>query len=860
MRQEKTKNKNAPVEIDFDTGIAKFTDRQLEVCAALDEDYKYILYGGALGGGKSYLLRWLAVRILMSVFANYGIKGGAVMLACEDYPTLKDRQIAKIEKEFPAWLGKYHDNHKIYGKCYILGKRYGGGVICLRNLDDPSKYQCFHPDTEILTLNGWTPVFAIRAGELTATINPATRQMTYKPASKVWDYDFDGDMETMCSRGAPAFSVTPNHTIWASTKRCSTIKPYRADQLPATAKIPQTVKWEGTDRTDNFVFISPGANGKSVRFSPGDWMEFLGWYLAEGSLDPAPRYTIRISQVNGMGRERIIKLLKRNKINYHVQEKEINFNNRALNKYLSVFGKSHDKYVPREIMTYSQSLLMRFLWAVVEADGTWINDKVGHFVTSSKRLSDDISEIAIKCGYRPTVSLRHDKHGSNPYGDGHRPRYHVHLLMKNTDTTCGQHRKKERYQGKVYCLTVPPHHVVLTRRKGRVSWSGQSAEFVSIMVDELTKNDINVFTDLRMRLRWPGVPDEKCVFVGATNPGGVGHNYVKAYWVTKVYPPEFISPIDFRPRFKFIPSKAEDNPHLDQSYWETLHSLPEHLRAAFRDGSWDVFEGQAFSFMRHTHVIPEQPIPAYAPIYTTFDWGFGAPFSWGWWWADGDGRIYRFAEFYGWNGTPNKGLRWEDSRIADEIVRREVELSQKYGIDFSRAIRKAGPDCFQKKPDYKGGGQGPSTAEIFALKGIYLSPGDATRSVKIRQFRERLKAPADGSMPMLIVYDCCEQFIRTIPDITVHPSDPEDIDDKGEDHIYDEACHVCMARPLSLKIPPRLKTEAQAHIDMITKPTPRDPMEIEDAHAAILDHIRTWEQEDELIYTRGGTYSDVDGR
>jgi hypothetical protein len=393
-----------------------------------------------------------------------------------------------------------------------------------------------------------------------------------------------------------------------------------------------------------------------------------------------------------------------------------------------------------------------------------------------------------------------------------------------------------------------------------VSWSGQSAEFVSIMVDELTKNDINVFTDLRMRLRWPGVPDEKCVFVGATNPGGVGHNYVKAYWVTKVYPPEFISPIDFRPRFKFIPSKAEDNPHLDQSYWETLHSLPEHLRAAFRDGSWDVFEGQAFSFMRHTHVIPEQPIPAYAPIYTTFDWGFGAPFSWGWWWADGDGRIYRFAEFYGWNGTPNKGLRWEDSRIADEIVRREAELSQKYGIDFSRAIRKAGPDCFQKKPDYKGGGQGPSTAEIFALKGIYLSPGDATRSVKIRQFRERLKAPADGSMPMLIVYDCCEQFIRTIPDITVHPSDPEDIDDKGEDHIYDEACHVCMARPLSLKIPPRLKTEAQAHIDMITKPTPRDPMEIEDAHAAILDHIRTWEQEDELIYTRGGTYSDVDGR
>lgn len=528
MRQEKTKNKNAPVEIDFDTGIAKFTDRQLEVCAALDEGYKYILYGGAMGGGKSYLLRWLAVRILMSVFANYGIKGGAVMLACEDYPTLKDRQIAKIEKEFPAWLGKYHDDHKIYGKCFILSKRRGGGVICLRNLDDPSKYQ--------------------------------------------------------------------------------------------------------------------------------------------------------------------------------------------------------------------------------------------------------------------------------------------------------------------------------------------SAEFIAILVDELTKNDINVFTDLRMRLRWPGIPDSKCVFVGATNPGGIGHNYCKAYWVTKVYPPEFISPIDFRPKFKFIPSKAEDNPHLDEAYWATLHSLPEHLRAAFRDGSWDVFQGQAFTFMRETHVIDPRPIPAHAPIYTTFDWGFGAPFSWGWWWVDADGRIYRFAEFYGWNGTPNQGLRWEDSRIADEIKRREAELSERYDIDFSRAIRKAGPDCFQKKPDYKGGGQGPSTAETFAAHGIYLSPGDASRAIKIRQFRERLAMPKDGSPPMMLVYSTCDQFIRTIPDIVVNPNNPEDVDDKGEDHVYDEACHVCMARPLSLKIPTRLKTEAQAHIDMITKPIPRDPTEIEDAHAAALDHIATWEQEDELIYTRGGTYSDVDGR
>lgn len=455
-------------EIDFDTQIAKFTPRQMEACSAVNAGFKYILYGGALGGGKSYLLRWLAVRVLMNVFMQLGIKNAAVMLACEDYPTLKDRQISKINTEFPPWMGQYHDDHKIYGKSFILGPRYGGGIICLRNLDDPSKYQ--------------------------------------------------------------------------------------------------------------------------------------------------------------------------------------------------------------------------------------------------------------------------------------------------------------------------------------------SAEFLAIFVDELTKNDLQTFTDLRSRLRWKGVPDNMCVFVGATNPGGIGHNYCKAYWVTKTYPPEFIAPIDFRPLFKFIPSKADDNPHLDPAYWNMLQTLPQHLRAAFRDGSWDVFLGQAFTFMRETHVIAPRPIPAHAPIYTTFDWGFGAPFSWGWWWVDADGRIYRFAEFYGWNGTPNAGLRWEDSRIAEEIKKREAELAKQYNIDFSRAIRKAGPDCFQKKPNYQGSGQGPSTAEVFARHGLYLSVGDATRAIKIRQFRERLKVPLDadqvptGEPPMMLVYEDCDQFTRTIPDIVVHPNNPEDVDGKGEDHCLHGDTLVCTDR------------------------------------------------------------------
>ncbi len=100
---------------------------------------KYLLYGGAMSGGKSYILRWAAFSYVYYLFLKTGIKGIPVGLFSEDYPTLKDRQISRIEREFPRWIGELKDD-KIDGLSFKVRDKYGAGKILLRNLDDPSKY------------------------------------------------------------------------------------------------------------------------------------------------------------------------------------------------------------------------------------------------------------------------------------------------------------------------------------------------------------------------------------------------------------------------------------------------------------------------------------------------------------------------------------------------------------------------------------------------------------------------------------------------------------------------------------------------------------------------------------------------
>jgi len=388
-------------------------------------------------------------------------------------------------------------------------------------------------------------------------------------------------------------------------------------------------------------------------------------------------------------------------------------------------------------------------------------------------------------------------------------------------------------------------------------------QFTEISIDECTTFPFfsKMVDKLQGSCRSPhGVPSH---FFGTGNPGGVGHNEVKQFFQlgSGGLPPKTImrdeieTPSGIVHFTKiYIPSFLKDNHILcknDPRYVAKLMAIRDPaLRRAWLDGDWDVFIGQSFVFTAETHVVENNfPIPTNAQIYMTFDWGYGAPFSIGWWWVDDETRIFRFNEWYGWNGEVDTGLRLEDSKIAEGILDREALMGLEGRQD--KIIRLCDPTCFNKKPDYKGGGQGPSTAEVFKNFGIHLRPGDPNRSLKIRQIRERLAIPENkNELPLLVVYRRCEQFIRTIPTLCNSEENPEDIDQGQEDHCYDEAALIAMARPVAVKVSNQNIKAAKTYIEKIES-------KLDNASKAAWRELRAIQKENEEEDLEDGEYIQI---
>lgn len=179
----------------------------------------------------------------------------------------------------------------------------------------------------------------------------------------------------------------------------------------------------------------------------------------------------------------------------------------------------------------------------------------------------------------------------------------------------------------------------------------QGGEYLFIGFDELTHFTLKQWQFLTTRNRCP-VPNSFSCMAGASNPGNIGHAWVKSLWVDHVPPGTFERPELYKAQeYDFIRARIEDNPIYanDEAYKAALEILPSHLRKAFLEGDWSVFSGQFFDIFdvgKHTGEIPE--IKPWWPIWVSIDWGFQHPSAVYWHTrgdpdASGKSKIYTFS-------------------------------------------------------------------------------------------------------------------------------------------------------------------------------------------------------------------------
>nr|DAF04717.1 MAG TPA: Large subunit terminase [Caudoviricetes sp.] len=319
----------------------------------------------------------------------------------------------------------------------------------------------------------------------------------------------------------------------------------------------------------------------------------------------------------------------------------------------------------------------------------------------------------------------------------------------------------------------------------------QGAEYDVVFIDEAGQLQESWIRKINLCVRGTNGFPKRTYYT--LNPGGPGHAYFKRVFVDRNFNPDE-DPNDYF----FIQAKVEDNKALmdkQPDYLRELENLPPTLRAAWKDGRWDVYEGQFFEDFRDdpehyqdrrwTHVIEPFEIPDGWTICRSYDFGYGKPFSCAWWAVDYDGTIYRIMELYGCTRTPNEGVKWTPDKQFEEIHKTEMQHPWLKGKNI---IGVADPAIWDAS-------RGESVADTAAGYGVFFTPGDNERIAGWMQCHYRLQFDEDG-YPRMYVFNTCRAFIRTIPTLIYDEHRAEDLDTKMEDHVADEWRYFCMSRPI----------------------------------------------------------------
>lgn len=363
---------------------------------------------------------------------------------------------------------------------------------------------CYDKMTEVLTTSGWKYFKDLTMDDEVASL--VDNKLVYQQPSALQEYDFDGHLYKVDS-GQVKLLVTDNHRMYV--RKYSRYMRKEFGMLEAQECNGRILYYK--KNVDNFEPQDPSTNPHFItnenkeithfvidnekghhEFDITHWLTVFGIYLAEGSCNgsgtvcfAAHKQRVKTALVNAFEALQL-RFGKSKRTDSKGIQSEWHICNIIIHTYMKQFGTATKKYLPDWVWYLSREQCRHLIHSMCLGDGHVSTSGTQQYDTSSNQLADDFMRLCLHAGWSCNKHLKMaegesvtDKTGYVYKANANNWRMSI-VTKQNEPIVNGAKWKHiqdgwERYEGKVYCCTVPEGDgVVYVRREGRPVWCGQS--------------------------------------------------------------------------------------------------------------------------------------------------------------------------------------------------------------------------------------------------------------------------------------------------------------------------------------------------------------------------------------------------
>ena len=426
-----------------------------------------------------------------------------------------DREEATYKMEY---TGGDDNNIEVGVKTPLDGNGDFRNQECLELLDECDivvtnpPFSCYSSDTEVMTNHGWKLIKNVNINEdIIMSLNPENKQIEMVKAIDFISSPVNGELYHFHNQNMD-FCVTENHQMYgyykASTGDNKALPFINAEDVKKSHLLPLSdFSWNGVQEEyfslPETIQLEQYSRREIVvqkkKIVMNDWLEFLGFYLADGCyrdhINTCGKrdYTVSIKQ-NTANEKYVLDLIKRigftatispgsssSNANYCIYSKQ-------LWEYLSQFGRSKEKYIPREYMNLGREQLAILLKGYMNGDSSKCADGHIHFPSVSKKLMDNIQELLLKV--YGLVAQIHEYERKHSYDDNKGVCYHININLYRYHKNFSKYGIPDKvpYNDNVYCLTLEKNHIMLVRHNEIIGWCGNCfREYVAVLMEHQKK-------------------------------------------------------------------------------------------------------------------------------------------------------------------------------------------------------------------------------------------------------------------------------------------------------------------------------------------------------------------------------------